>query len=122
MPTKRTAYAVAQVILVVITAMLANCATPTDEWFAQRAALTGATEIIDTAHIAGLIEDDEFLDVYNPAIQTGRQYLDQAFKHLPDGGPAFEKLMDLLDAVLVTLNQYNGPPLPLGHDVAPSRD
>lgn len=93
--------------------VLASCgATATDQWFEARSDLTMAEKTVGIAHDAGWIDDETLVDVVDPAVQSGRRYLAQAFELLPEGGEAFDHLMLLLDAVLAELSKRAAPPPP----------
>lgn len=98
--------------LALLALVLAGCAGPSaaDRWFVARANLTTAQDTIGIAHDAGWIDDATLVDVVDPAVQTARRYLDQAFRLLPEGGDAFDHLMLLLDAVIAEMSRRAQPP------------
>lgn len=94
-------------VFVVMLFVMASCASnPTDQWFQQRAVLTGVTELVGVAHDSGVIDDEQLVYEIDPLIVGARSYLEQAFEYLPNGGPTFDMLMNALDVALLSLQPY----------------
>src|SRR4051812_25969554 len=99
------------VILCLMVGALSACsATPTQKWAAAREALTTAETQATSAAKAGKLTSSEIV-VIDVGFQSARAALDDAAKRLPDGDGPFKADMNLVSAILMRLSErYLAPP------------
>lgn len=93
------------VIVLLAFASVAGCAaTPEDRWYQQREALTTANEV----YLANLpLMNDEQIVFHGELLQTARSSLEAAKTHLPEGGPAFDITLDVVESILIRLTEQD---------------
>jgi hypothetical protein len=70
--------------------LLCSCATPTQQWAAQREALTGIENTLTPAVTSGKLTPTE-IDIADNGVKAWRAALADAEAHLPAGGSVFEQ-------------------------------
>lgn len=86
-------------IVVLLVLAAAGCAaTPEDRWYQQRESLNTANRIY-LAHVPTM--NDEQIVRYGEILQTARAHLDAAKAQLPNGGPAFDATLDLIESIII---------------------
>ena len=74
-------------------------ATPTEQWFAARNAVSGIQRGILAAHQGELITDQDLVGMDGP-VQTARGLLDDLESLLPEGGDTFDVLRGILNNLI----------------------
>ncbi len=97
-------------VCLMLGALTACSATPTQKWAAAREALTAAETQATTAAKAGKLTPGE-ITLIDVGFQSARAALDDASKRLPDGDGPFKADMNLVMAIVARLEQhYLAPP------------
>lgn len=114
---------IASVIVLALCSIAGCAATPEDRWFQQREALTAANRIY-LANLSGMSSDE--IVRRGELLQAARASLDEARTRLPEGGPAFDTALDVVESILVRLAQpaerYEPPVAPTDPAVAPRQE
>ena len=92
-------------VLALLAVMLVGCQTPTQEWAAQREALTQVEHAVADLHTAEVIDDENLRDVY-PWLEVARGALVRAEAKLPEGGDKFDNLLETARDVLRKADMY----------------
>lgn len=88
------------VILLTLAAVAGCAATPEDRWYQQREALNTANQV----YLSNVpLMSDEQVVYHGELLQAARASLEQAKQHLPEGGPAFDTTLDVVESILIRL-------------------
>lgn len=94
------------IVVLTLLALIGCAATPEDRWYQQREALTTANEI----YLASVpLMDDAQVVHHGELLQAARSSLEEAKTHLPEGGPAFDTALNVVEAILIRLAQEENP-------------
>ena len=107
---------IAITVLFAFTAIAGCAATPEDRWYQQREALNTANQV----YLANTpLMSDEQVIYHGELLQAARSSLDQAHQHLPEGGPAFDSILNIVEAILIRLATSSASPPEVTPEVAP---
>lgn len=85
-------------IMTLLALVLVGCAkSPTTRWYQAASVVAGVNDTVADLWEIGKLTDDDMYDLW-PQLDTMNGALDRARERLPDGGDAFETMMDVVFA------------------------
>jgi hypothetical protein len=95
------------VLLFLSVLILQACASnPVDRWYQSASLVAGVNDTVADLHDVGQLTTEEVAHDLRPFLDTMNGSLDRAQARLPEGGDAFEAMMDTLMSARASILAY----------------